>query len=68
MDLGRDVDDELNHTSRSFSGPVSDYSTEPNHPIRHHIPSNAFVESTSAVTSRLIIKCGVPLKEDGDAV
>lgn len=32
------------------------------------LPSNALVESKSAVTSRLIVRCGVPLKEDGEVV
>ena len=31
-------------------------------------PSKALVESRSAVTSRLIVRCGVPANEDGEPV
>lgn len=35
---------------------------------RHLVPSNEFVESSSAVMPRLIVKCGVPQFEEGEVV
>jgi hypothetical protein len=33
-----------------------------------YIPSNALVESRSMVASLLIVNCGIPTYDDGDAV
>ncbi len=65
---GREFEEALNHTSSSFSGPTSSqFIANQVSPLRSK-PSNALLESRSTATSRLIVKCGVPLKEDGDAV
>lgn len=36
--------------------------------VNENIPSNALVESRSIVALQLIVRCGVPIKEDGEVV
>ena len=63
-----ELEDGLNHTSSSFSGPAAhQHIAQWVDPIGS-IPSNALLESRSTATSRLMVRCGVPLKEEGDAV
>ena len=64
---GNEFAEALNQTSSSFSGPTQ-HLAEPNLLDFTHPPSNALPESRSIVTSRLIVKWGVPPYEDGEAV
>ena len=63
-----ELEEGLNHTSSSFSGPASNQHIVHWVDLIRNIPSNALLESRSTATSRLIVRCGVPLKEEGDAV
>ena len=49
--MGRVVDEALNHTSSSFSGPMIYQYAKKKKFAKDIVPSKAFVESSSAATS-----------------